>query len=764
MAENIETPDLPEKALCEVEGALPPLSLINSEPKEIWDLTLEQAMRYALENGKVIRSIGGSVVGPTEYLTRAPEAVPTIYDPAIAETQPFLGGSAGGVEGALSSFDPKLNSSINWNKNDMPQDSPAGLTSIYPQILQQDLGSFQAVLSKTTATGGTWSLANNTNYDSENSARVFPHDWTVDYEAQVVQPLLQGAGVDFNRIAGPGSSVGNYNGVVIARINNDIALATFESSVRTMVSDVEIAYWELYFAYRNLDAVVAGRNSALQTWRRIHSLYVVSAAGGEADKEAQAREQYFLFRSSVETALNALYVTEGKLRYMMGLAATDGRLIRPTDEPTTAKVAFDWGSAHTEAMCRSVELRQQRWRLKQRDLELIAAKNYLLPRVDAVARYTWVGMGYPNLANTDTSGSQFDSAYQNLFDGHYYQWQLGLNVSMPLGFRKEMGNVRNAQLALARERVKLQEMELEVSHQLTFAIRDMEANLVLAQTNYNRRMAAQAEVRAVSAAYDTGKITLDVLLQAQRSLASDDSDYYRSLVNYNKSIAQVHFFKGSLLEYNGVFLAEGPWPGKAYFDARRRARARDAALYLNYGITRPREVSRGPYRQMSDPMPEMRLPTHAPRVAPTDAPEMVPTPAPQPAGAANSREPLRLPLAARGLPHGDLAVAPRAKPGVMAASRWADGNDQPVRRLPAQPSGEVRPAAESQDSARPMQLTGLPEVNTDRGATPGQATDATAQWKAVADPTPQDLSHERLPSSPTHEADRDASGWQGLHR
>ena len=26
----------------------------------------------------------------------------------------------------------------------------------------------------------------------------------------------------------------------------------------------------------------------------------------------------------------------------MGLAATDGRLIRPKDEPTTAKVAFDW--------------------------------------------------------------------------------------------------------------------------------------------------------------------------------------------------------------------------------------------------------------------------------------------------------------------------------------------------------------------------------------------------------------------------------------
>mgnify|MGYP006961823076 CR=1 FL=1 len=37
----------------------------------------------------------------------------------------------------------------------------------------------------------------------------------------------------------------------------------------------------------------------------------------------------------------------------------------------------------------------------------------------------------------------------------------------------------------------------------------------------------------------------------------------------------VHFRKGSLLEYNGVYLAEGPWPAKAYFDALLHQRADD---------------------------------------------------------------------------------------------------------------------------------------------------------------------------------------------
>ena len=110
--------------------------------------------------------------------------------------------------------------------------------------------------------------------------------------------------------------------------------------MRNLVSDVETAYWELYFEYRSLDAVIAGRDSALSTWRKIYTLYRIGGKGGEAEKEAQAREQYFLFRSTAENSLNSLYVTEAKLRYMLGLAATDGRLIRPKDEPTTAKVGL----------------------------------------------------------------------------------------------------------------------------------------------------------------------------------------------------------------------------------------------------------------------------------------------------------------------------------------------------------------------------------------------------------------------------------------
>jgi len=592
-ATDIEFPDVETCGLAEVEGAMPPLTLGNSEAHEIWDVTLEEAVHYTLVNSRVMRQIGGQVQTPSENLLRNPDFAPTVYDPAIVESN-----ARTGVEAALAAFDTQFTTSLFWERNDRPVNFNLG--GLVAAQLQQDLGTFQTQLQKVSATGATFALRQNTNYDYNNNdaSNLFPSVWTANVEAEFRQPLLQGAGVQFNRIAGPNNTPGFFfsNGVVLARINTDIALADFEANVRDLISDLETAYWELYFAYRNLDAVIAGRDSALESWRKAYALYVSGAQGGRAEEEAQAREQYFLFRGQVETALTTVYSTENRLRFIMGLAATDGRLIRPADEPTTAKVFFDWFEVHAESLARNVDLRRQKWRIKQREMELIGSRNFLLPRLDAVGRYRWLGLG-DDLIDSGGNNQPFDNAIETLTGGDFQEWQLGLQASVPLGFRRELAGVRNAQLQLARDRAILQDQELELSHQLSDAIRQLDLSYTLTQTNFNRRAAAQRQVEAVKAAHEVGQVTLDLLLDAQRRLADAESQMFRAAVDYNLAIMRVHFLKNSLLEYDGVNLAEGPWPGKAYFDATRLARQRDSAKYMNFGFTRPRVMSQGPVQQ-----------------------------------------------------------------------------------------------------------------------------------------------------------------------
>lgn len=834
VATQIEYPDAEVSSLAEVEGAAPPFVLNGETPREHWDLSLEEAIQIALANSRVMKNLGAQVQAPTapEFLLRSPEMAPTIYDPAIVESDPQRG-----PEAALAAFDAQLSALVNWQKTDEPQNINTGLlgpspfASFFRTVNQQDVGTFQAQLAKVNATGGVSSITHEWMYmDSNLGSRVTSSDWTVRLRGEIRQPLLRGAGVQFNRIAGAARNAhgmdnsipGFNNGVVIARINTDIALADFEAAVRNLVLDVEKAYWELYYAYRFLDSVIAGRDYGLQSWRQVHEKFRVELAS--IWDESRARQQYFAFREATEQALTNLYHAEAKLRYLMGLAATDGRLIRPADEPVSAEVQFDWYEIHAEALARSVELRKEKWRVKQRELELIAAKNFLLPRLDLVASYQWQGLGYQLIQPSGGLGnptnpvsglyefSRGTNAYQSMLAGDFQNWTMGLEFGMPLGFRKEMAAVRNAQLLLARERAKLQEAELELSHQLAHDLRDLAMHYQRAQTNFNRRVAARDELKAAQAKYEAqvAEGTLDLVLDAQRRLAEAETAYYRSLVDHTIAIAQVHFRKGSLLEYNNVYLAEGPWPAKAYFDAYRRARERDASIYLDYGFTRPKVVSRGPVAQhvrqafgpIVGPM-ETAVPSEAPQ---PEGPEVVPAPAPVPIPpepgdrAANGALPSDQTIAGgagedRGLSGPVLGAASGVSVAPVearsAAGQWGWRTARPAAagqgRSPGYDLGSLdlsglagaaisKPAAGGGGSAQAARGAERPsdsavgtadfqQLAGGAGGSNAISSPATRlQWIApssAAKPGSQDVSGADL--SPA-EADRPASGWQRLQR
>ena len=209
---------------------------------------------------------------------------------------------------------------------------------------------------------------------------------------------MQGGGVEFNRIAGPNATPGNYNGVLIARVNSDISIADFEVAVRDLIRDIEQTYWELYFAYRNFDANSIGRQLALESWELEKRR--VDAGLTRADQEAFAREQYYAAQVSVENSLSGgalgttgIYAVERQLRTLLGLPVSDGRVIVPNDEPLVADVRFDWHESLAYSLTRRTELRRQHWTVKRREMELVAAKNFEKMRVDLIGQYRWRGFG-----------------------------------------------------------------------------------------------------------------------------------------------------------------------------------------------------------------------------------------------------------------------------------------------------------------------------------------------------------------------------------
>jgi outer membrane protein TolC len=503
-----------------------------------------------------------------------------------------------------------------------------------PSVLNDDSASFYAQISKVGATGTQFSLRSDVLYDKTNAFfGLVPAEYDAFITAQVRQPLLQGAGIDFNRIAGPNAQPGVYNGVLLARINTDVTLADFEASVLDLLYSVEQAYWELYFSYRDLDAKIAARDAALDTWRAVQKKYEAGTA--DSEQEARAREQYYLFDAQVINAANGVtsangpvllqggvYGNERRLRSLMGLPPNDGRLIRPADEPTTAEAVFNWSDSVQQAFWRRVELRRQKWVIKHRELELVAAKNFLQGRLDLVGQYRWRGLG-PDVLGTE------NSAVDEIFDGHYQDWQMGVQYSTPVGNRTGHAAVRNAELQIARERARYRELELEILDDASRAFGEVDRAYAVTRSTCNRIQAAHRQLEEVRKKYEAGTVAVDFLLDAQQRVADADSLYHRSLVDYTLSLARVNRARGTLLDYYDVALTEGPWCDEAYASAAKQAR-RFLPKLLDYTLTTPPPVSCGPIAQQVPAGPD-GLNDNTPSSPPSSTeqhPEAIPAPMP----------------------------------------------------------------------------------------------------------------------------------------
>lgn len=631
---SVQYPNVADPTPENVVYSQKPRTVKDRSEDEIWDLTLEEAVHTAIANNKMIRTRNGA-----GQLIANPTNSPSVYDPALRATG-FLFGNRG-VEAALADFDAQFTSSMIWGRNEQVSNSLFSNASIPPGFVStSETGQFQSQLGKTFANGGNFAVSHNWNYLGSNSpGLLFPSAYNGNVQFQYTQPLWAGSGVEYNRIAGPsrsglGGLIGVSQGVTIARINEDISVADFESAVVTMVKDVEDLYWDLYLTYRQYDAEQANRDSALRSWREVKAKMEVGAAGGNAAAEAQARENYFETRSRVENALASIYNTENQFRRLIGLPVNDGRIIRPADDPLRAEFTVTWESSLAEALTKRVELRRQKWQVKSLQLQEIAAENAANPQLNFVSSYQVNGFGNDLLQYDSADGitaAGYDSAYSTLTRGDQTGWGLGFQFAVPIGLRTARAQMENIQLQLVKARAALAAQELDISHDLADAIQRIDQAYTTARTNFDRRVASERRVQATQAEYEAGvrDATLDLVLRAQASKAAAEIAYFNSLVDYNKAIVEFNRQRGTLLEINAISLAENAWTAEAQDEALRRAWARSFAKPTNRMHSEPADFSSPVPYMKNDLFPGMPVES-----APEDS--QPPAPSPTPAAAATA--------------------------------------------------------------------------------------------------------------------------------
>ena len=274
----------------------------------------------------------------------------------------------------------------------------------------------------------------------------------------------------------------------LARINTDVSIKTFETSLSNLVRDIETAYWDTWQAYQSLDTVISLRDDAQQQWQRIHA----RAEKVNAHDEAQAREQYFFARTQIEQALTKLFDDETRLRFLLGLAATDGRLIRPADEPELNHNDVERaGNVDIQTTIRSLpEVLNQKQKIKAVETQ------------------------------TGPLESRSNRAFQSL--------------------------------RLARERARLEDLLLNASHQLSSVVRNVDFTYQNAQDHRSRWKAAQEEVEKLTALLESGLTEIDLVLDASRRTAQAGHDYHLARADFAKARCDLLSRQSRLLEQHGL--------------------------------------------------------------------------------------------------------------------------------------------------------------------------------------------------------------------
>jgi outer membrane protein TolC len=699
-----------------------PPTLYNVDRFRVRYLSLAEAIATSLEQGTVgqpsllFPGIGlDNLVVFAGTGTSGSDAIRTLaLDPATV---------GAGIEIALSKFDANWVTNMTWTTTDQPIGTSlqtfqaGGVTgSAATTAINQEQATFSSTILKPLPTGGIAGITFSLPYTYTNlPARVNPA-YQPQLQFQFEQPLLQGFGVEINQLRPqhPGSILSpQFNnpaptteGILITRLRFNQQRAEFERNVNQMLLNVETAYWNLYGSYWALYSREQGLRFAFESWKIVGAQF--QAGKASLADFAQAQGQYELFRAQRLQAMDTVLDNERQLRALMGVQISDGTRLVPADNPTLALFKPDWTTALDESWRHRPELYMARQDIKANQMRVMLAKNQLLPDLRLTATYD------ANAIGSRLDGSLPDNALKNLASNTFNDWQIGLRMVVPIGYRQAHGQLRQAQLQLARSYLVLQDQELKAERFLGLQYRRMSSAYEQIKANRAQREAFATQLRTRYEQYLAGRGTLDILLEAQRFWADALSQEYQAIVTYNNALCGFEFAKGTILQFNNVQIAEGALPECVQARAVEHFRERTKALVIRQhaapaGVMREGLEKAGPIN-LTPQLPPMSLPQAWQDKPPIKDAEPLPPPDWAPAPGEKVRGPVEakpeelLPEPTPGQPPGPAPAPKQADGATFLPTAAAPTNTS--RHKPHKPSDDFG----SQRDGGPGTGQGIPGV------------------------------------------------------
>ena len=453
--------------------------------------------------------LAGEPAGPEPIGLTLDQAqrVASANSPATRTAQAALRSARGAKMREAGTFDPAFFAQGSRISTDSPTTSPFTAS----EFRQRELSGGLSWLSP-IGTALTVSLSQ-IKVETNNTFSTLSPERRARARVEFVQPLTQGFG--------PTATRGELRAV-----GRELEAATrrYQAALIDLQSEVEVAYWQLYAAERDLQVQRIQRQRAAVFLRD----QVLRARAGATGPGAVAAARRFLAEQEallIDVRLRYRAASD-HLNEVLGISSSTQDRIHALDEPPAPADVMPLETALDLAYRNSGALRAADADAAGALARFRRAVWNAWPAVEAFGDYG--GQGLAGLGRQfvfggqtvgDTTDTDFGHAWDQVWDDANPDWSFGVRVRMPIGWRSDRGERERQRGNWERAREAARARRLAVENQVRLAHREAEQSLVALQAMRTLTEAAREQARIGRLEFQAGRTTAYDLVGIEADLA-----------------------------------------------------------------------------------------------------------------------------------------------------------------------------------------------------------------------------------------------------
>ncbi len=538
---------------------LPNLTRLGVTSDNTLTLSLNEAIRRALENNNNIE-VARNDVRLNETTLRALQG---IYDPVF-------------------NFNPQLNNQVQSQQSTLG----GGAT-----VTTTDLTGNSSINKQFEKGGGNYSFFfNNNRRTTNNTFNALNPVYSASFGVTFTQPLLRDRSIDRNR-----------RDIRIQRKRLEQSDADFRRLTIDVISQVQRAYWDLVFALRDQQNLIANLNLSRELFRQTEARVV---AGASAPLErAEVQTEIANRESSLLLATQSVSIAENNLKQLIirDPAAPEWMAqIMPTDQPIFDSTPINLNDALAEARTNRPELRRLRLQNDITDIDIKYFRNQTQPRVDLQSTLALTGLSgspvrengtapiifgdptqnanafllsqinqlrsgqglpavtSPTIATTNGVPSNLIGGYPrtlaNLFSFDTRNVVIGLTIQIPLRNEIAKANLAGARIQKTQLEATVRSQEQGIEVEVRNSAQAVETSRRRVLSARAARESAEIQLQGEQRLYQVGRSTTFLLFQRENTLNNARNLELRAETDYNKALADLQRATSTTLRANNVIV------------------------------------------------------------------------------------------------------------------------------------------------------------------------------------------------------------------